>query len=58
MLWIERLVVENDQKKLFAVAPPVLSRAFQELSAGSLAKSFEFSIYIIYIYITYIYVHN
>ncbi|CAK9073266.1 unnamed protein product [Durusdinium trenchii] len=34
MLWIERLVVENDQKKLFAVAPPVLSRAFQELSAG------------------------
>ncbi|CAE7513481.1 unnamed protein product [Symbiodinium natans] len=34
MLWIERLIVETEKKKLFDVAPPVLSRAFQELSNG------------------------
>ncbi|CAE7500222.1 unnamed protein product, partial [Symbiodinium sp. CCMP2456] len=34
MLWIERLIVESEKQKLFDVAPPVLSRAFQELSDG------------------------
>ncbi|CAE7243553.1 unnamed protein product [Symbiodinium pilosum] len=34
MLWIERLIVEGEKQKLFDVAPPVLSRAFQELSNG------------------------
>jgi len=34
MLWIERLIVETEKQKLFDVAPPVLSRAFQELSDG------------------------
>ena len=38
MLWIERLIVEGEKQKLFDVAPPVLSRAFQELSNGVLAQ--------------------
>jgi len=39
MLWIERLIVEGDQNKIFEVAPPVLSRVFQELSAGMVNMS-------------------
>ena len=35
MLWIEKLVVRSNQRKLFDVAPPVLTRAFQELSDGA-----------------------
>ena len=38
MLWIERLIVESEKQKLFDVAPPVLSRAFQELSDGISAQ--------------------
>ena len=38
MLWIERLIVETEKQKLFDVAPPVLSRAFQELSDGISAQ--------------------
>ena len=34
MLWIERLIIEADRKKTLEVPPPILSRAFQELSRG------------------------
>lgn len=39
MLWIEKLIVESDRNKLFEVAPPVLTRAFAELSAGMVNMS-------------------
>lgn len=32
--WIQRLIVVSDSRDLFMVAPPVLSRAFQEISRG------------------------
>ena len=34
LLWLERLIVEAEQSKLLNVPPPILSRAFQELSRG------------------------
>jgi len=34
LLWIERLIIEADRKKTLEVSPPILSRAFQELSRG------------------------
>mmetsp|Transcript_23557 Transcript_23557/g.44473 ORF Transcript_23557/g.44473 Transcript_23557/m.44473 type:complete len:492 (-) Transcript_23557:22-1497(-) len=34
LLWIERLVIKADREKILDVAPPILSRAFQELSRG------------------------
>ncbi|CAJ1419164.1 unnamed protein product [Effrenium voratum] len=34
LLWIERLIIEANNKELFDVPPPILSRAFQELSRG------------------------
>mmetsp|Transcript_49206 Transcript_49206/g.158369 ORF Transcript_49206/g.158369 Transcript_49206/m.158369 type:complete len:390 (+) Transcript_49206:141-1310(+) len=34
--WIMQLVVESDDRKIFSVAPPILSRAFQELATGML----------------------
>jgi len=34
--WIMQLVVESDNRKIFSVAPPILSRAFQELGTGML----------------------
>jgi len=32
--WIQQLIVETDTRKIFSVAPPILSRAFQELAQG------------------------
>lgn len=32
--WINQLVVENNHRNTFSVAPPILSRAFQELAGG------------------------
>lgn len=32
--WIQRLIVEANEKNLFVVAPPILSRAFQEIGRG------------------------
>ena len=46
MLWIERLIVESEKQKLFDVAPPVLSRAFQELSNGAPASERRRSSYL------------
>ncbi|CAK9011148.1 unnamed protein product [Durusdinium trenchii] len=34
LLWIERLIIEANNRNLFEVPPPILSRAFQELSRG------------------------
>merc|ERR1719277_1643640 len=32
--WIQRLIVENAESGIVSVAPPILSRVFQELSNG------------------------
>mmetsp|Transcript_39083 Transcript_39083/g.112836 ORF Transcript_39083/g.112836 Transcript_39083/m.112836 type:complete len:550 (+) Transcript_39083:74-1723(+) len=32
--WIQRLIVENEESKTIKIAPPLLTRAFQELSRG------------------------
>eukprot|EP00445_Apocalathium_hangoei_P033336 CAMPEP_0203952862 /NCGR_PEP_ID=MMETSP0359-20131031/86381_1 /ASSEMBLY_ACC=CAM_ASM_000338 /TAXON_ID=268821 /ORGANISM="Scrippsiella Hangoei, Strain SHTV-5" /LENGTH=543 /DNA_ID=CAMNT_0050885981 /DNA_START=87 /DNA_END=1718 /DNA_ORIENTATION=+ len=34
--WIMQLVVESDNRNIFSVPPPILSRAFQELATGML----------------------
>mmetsp|Transcript_34239 Transcript_34239/g.111530 ORF Transcript_34239/g.111530 Transcript_34239/m.111530 type:complete len:562 (+) Transcript_34239:147-1832(+) len=34
--WIMQLIVESDNRNIFSVAPPILSRAFQELASGML----------------------
>jgi len=32
--WIQQLIVETNSRNIFSVAPPILSRAFQELAQG------------------------
>lgn len=34
MLWVQRLVVEAEADQILKIAPPILSRAYQELSRG------------------------
>ena len=34
LLWIQRLIIEANNRNLFEVPAPILSRAFQELSRG------------------------
>jgi len=37
MQWIQRLIVENTNNSVIPIAPPILSRVFQELSNGIVA---------------------
>ena len=32
--WIQRLIVESDAKQILKIAPPILSRVFNELGNG------------------------
>lgn len=34
MQWVQRLIVDSDEQKVLKIAPPLLTRAFQELSRG------------------------
>lgn len=34
MQWVQRLIVQSNDKKVIDIAPPILSRVFQELSNG------------------------
>ena len=39
LLWLERLVVDAERSKLLEAPPPILSRAFQELSRGMVSMT-------------------